>query len=113
MINLRCRCEDRNIVAILTNVTRRNVIRGFAYGFHTVVATDTVACDVVVIEVRGCPGYGCVAVVAGITTGNMIGRFAGNNRVVVTAETGTDDLQVIDLDCGCKHHYRMTVLADI
>ena len=77
-----------------------------------VMAADTVADDIVVIEVRRHPAIGCVAVIAGVAARDVILRFAVDDGIVVAARTGAKDLQVIYAHDGQECDGRMAVFAD-
>lgn len=63
-------------------------------------AADTIACNVVMVEVGRQPCHCRMAVVACVTTGDMVSGLACDDRIVVTAEAGADHLQMINLSDG-------------
>jgi len=89
-------------MAILTDIRRLNVGKVFASGVDAVVATETTARDVVVIEEGGNPARGGVAVVAVVTASDVVGVFACRNGPVMTGSAGTQYLQMIYARHRCK-----------
>jgi hypothetical protein len=63
------------------------VRRRFAGGLGAVVAADTVAADVEVIEVRRQPGDAAVAIIAGVVAGDVRRVLAGGGDAVVAGAT--------------------------
>lgn len=86
---------------------------GFAGRLNAVVAADTVAGDVDVIEIRRQPASGRMTVVAIGAARNMIGIFANGGNAVVTRSTGANDLHVINGKDGLEGAGAMAVLADV
>ena len=87
------------VVAVFTNVCRQNVCRAFANRVDAVVATDAIARDIDVIEIRGNPGCRRMAVIAVVATRDVRQILASRDRSVVAGETGSDHLGVIDKVC--------------
>ena len=100
-------------VAVLADIRRLNVRQTFADCIRAVMAADTGACDVVVIEIRGQPGDGTVAIVAGVAAGDMGRVLPGSGGAVMTGATGAQYLGVIDSDYRRPQVCGVTVLADI
>ena len=73
----------RRRMAALANVTGIHVIDILARGFGAVVALDTVADDVHVVEIGRYPGHCCMAVIAIIAAGDMGRVFAGRDQAVM------------------------------
>lgn len=57
VVNGEDRCKDVGVVAILTNIAGLDVCQILANGVHTVMAVNTLACDVQMVEVGRQPGY--------------------------------------------------------
>lgn len=84
MVNRVYRRKQHIIMAVLADICGRDVRRRFANRIGTVVTTDTIAGDVVVIEIRGNPAIRRVAIVAGVTAGDVCRVLACGYRAVVT-----------------------------
>ena len=100
-------------MAILADVGRLDMRWRLASGVDAVVAVETVAGNVDVVEVGRQPGYGGMAVVAIIAALDMIRILARCNNAIVTAAATTDDLCVIHGVSGREQVCRVTVLADV
>lgn len=79
-------------MAILTYISRLNVGGVFASGIDIVVATETTAGDVIVIEKGRNPARGGVAVVAVVAASDVVGVLACRNRTVMAGTAGAEDL---------------------
>ena len=106
-----CKRDDR--MAVLTDISGKDMVRVLTYRLHTVMAADAVANDIHVIKVRGQPTIAGVAIVAGVATGNVAGILAGRRGAVLTAGTGAQDLEMIDAGDGAEGDRRVTVFADV
>ena len=78
-----------------------------------VVATDAVAGNVDVVEVRGHPCTGRMAVVTGVAARDVRGMLARSQRTVMAGAANTDDLGMIDDVDGNPLHIIVAVLAEI
>ena len=78
-----------------------------------VMATDAIAGDVDVIEVRRCPGDSRMAVVASIAADHVRRVFADGCDAIMAGTAITDDLCVIDGEDRCEHIGCVAVLADV
>jgi hypothetical protein len=85
------RHKGNRVVAVLTHVGCRDVIRIPARCIDTVMAGEAGARDIAVIEDRRYPGSGLVAVVALITGNYVVGRLAGCSDAIVTADAAPRD----------------------
>lgn len=84
------------VMAILTNIGRLHVTGSLTGRVGPVVAAETVACDVYVIEVRREPCERRMAVIAVVAARDMRRVFAGRDRAVVAGEASADDLDMVD-----------------
>lgn len=75
-------------------------------------AAETVARDVVVVEIRRQPTVGRMAIVTGVAAIDMVGILASRGRAVVTARAGSEDLEVIHSAYRRKSRRRVAILAD-
>jgi len=96
VINGDWRCPYRRVMAIFTDICRLNVSRALAGRIRTIVATDTIAEDVHVVENCRRPGMGCVTVVAGIAACNMSRVLTGGANAVVAADAVSGKAGVIE-----------------
>ena len=83
-------------VAVFAPVGSLDMVDIFPGGVSAVVATEAVASNVHMVEIRGQPTDRRMAIFAIITAGNMVRRFAGRCQPIVTGATGTENLGVID-----------------
>ncbi len=104
---------DIRCVAVLADVAGLDVGQVLASGLGAVVAAETIAGDVDVIEVCRHPACRGVAVVAVGATGDMRGVLAGCGEAVVTGAAGTQYLRVIDSIGWCPDVAVMAVFADV
>jgi len=100
-------------MAVLADIRRLYVSQVLARGFRAVMATDAVAGDVYVIEVRGPPGNRRVTIVASIVTGDVRRMFADCRDAVMAGATGADHLRMVDRKNGHEHIRAVTVLANV
>jgi len=87
--------------------------RVFAGRFCAVMAADTVAGDVDVIEVRGQPADGAVTIVTSVTTGNMCQVFAYGDDAIMAGAASPDNLRVVNRHCRCENIGCVAVLAHV
>jgi len=113
MVNRHNRCEYVRRMAVLTNVRCVDVCRILAGCFCAVVATETVAADINVVEVRRQPAQRAVAIIAGVATGDMGRSFTSRNSAIVAGATGADHLRVVDGHDWYKDISRVAVFADV
>lgn len=106
-------CPVRGDMAGFTPVRGLHVSRALTILCKSVMATETVAADRVMHEIRRFPCLGRVANQAVITTRNMCGAFPRQQGVVMTTDTGTNDLIVIDPDQIVPAAGPVAVLAQI
>ena len=78
-----------------------------------VMATDAIAGDVDMIEVRRCPGDSRMAVVAGIAADHVRRVFTDGCDAVVAGTARADDLRMVDGEDRCEHIGCVAVLADV
>lgn len=100
-------------VAILAHVRRQHVVLVLAGGVSAVMAAETVAGNVHVIEVGGQPGNRRVAVITVVAALNVIGTLAGSGYAVVARATGTDHLRVVNGVSRRPDAGRVAILTDI
>jgi hypothetical protein len=75
VINPVGRRPERNVMAILANIGRQDMIDIFASCVRTVVAAEAISSEIGMVKIRGHPGYCRVAVVTIFATGYMRGVF--------------------------------------
>jgi len=112
MIDARHWCEGHDGMTVLADVCRQRVRRRFAYGCDIVVAVDTAARDVVVVEVRGRKCDRRVAVVTSVTAWNVVRVLADGRETVMAGATSAQHLKVIDCGRGSERNRRMAILAE-
>ena len=83
-------------MAKLAGISREDVCRPLAGRIGAVVAADTIASDICVVEVCRNPGGRRVAVIAIVATGYVGRVFARRDYAVVAGRTRTDDLCMVD-----------------
>jgi hypothetical protein len=113
VIHRNDRCPDSRAVAILADVGRRRVQRTLAGRVLAVVAADTIAGDIRMIEIRRRPGDRRMAVVAVVTARYMPRVLAGRRRAVMATAAGADNLGMVDGKYRQPRIRRVTVLANI
>lgn len=113
MINSHYRREDVRRVAVLANIRGLDVGGVFAGCVGSVVAADTIACNVHVIEIRRQPGDGAVAVVTIVATRNMGLVLAGRRHAIVATATVPKYLRVVDREYRRENAGRMAVFAHV
>lgn len=104
VVNGHHRCKNVRRMAVLTDIRRTNMSHILAGRLGSIVAADTIPCDIEVIEVCGQPADRAVTVIAGIGTGDMRWVLARRDDAVVTGAAHSDDLGVIH-----GHHWREDV----
>lgn len=67
-----------------------------AGGGRTVMAADTTARHIGMIECRSRPAGGAVTILAVIAAGHMARRFSIRDLVVMTGNTASDDRSMVD-----------------
>ena len=92
MINLCSRRERDDVMAVLADLSGRDMGPRFTNRIDTIVAAHAVTVDVVVIEVGRHEADRGMTVVAGITALDVGGRLARCGRAVVTAHAGSQNL---------------------
>lgn len=100
-------------VTVFANVGRLDVRRRLAGCIRAVVAVETVAGDVYVIEVGRQPADGRMAIVTAIAAGDMRRVLARCGYTVVARSAGADYLRVIDGDYRFERNGIVAILADI
>ena len=78
------RREENIVMTVFTGVGCLNVGCVFADGVAAVVATETIAGDVYVIEIGGYPGTRRMAVIAVVTTGYVSRLLSGRYHAGMT-----------------------------
>ena len=101
------------VMAVLAHIARENMIRVLACCVGAVMATNTVAGDVDVIEVRRHPAACRMAVVAVVTAVEVSRVFARCRDAVVAGAAVAHDLRMIDGEYRHEHIGVVAVLADI
>ena len=113
VVNPVSRCEDHAVMAVLADVGRLDMRRGFTNRISTVMAAEAVARNIDVIEVGRYPPVGRVTLVAGIAARYVCGVLPRGDRAIVTGRTGTNDLQMLNPVGRCEDHVVVAVLANI
>ncbi len=108
VINSVSRAEQVGVVAVLTNIRGLDMLRIFAGRVGAIVAADTVAGDVNVIESSGTPGHRRMAIVTGIIAGNVGGVFSSSYDAIVTGAATANHLCMVD---GKHRHENVTIVA--
>ncbi len=98
-------------MTVLANIGRQYVLRVFPRGGRAVVATDAIANDIGVIEVRRRPGDSRVTVIAVVTARNMGRVLAGGRDAIMAGRTASQDLGVVDCHYRRPDRRAMTVFA--
>jgi len=101
------------VVAVFADIGRLYVCQILAGGFHAVMATDAVAGNVHVIEVRRPPGDCGVTIVTGVVAGDVSRVFAGCGNAIMTGAADADDLRVVNSKYGHKNIGAVAVFADV
>jgi len=112
MIDRRDRGKCGDCMTIFADVRGRSMRLRLADRIDRVVATYTVAGNVVVLKIRRQPAIGGVAIFTGIATLNVILRFTIHDGIVMAARAATQDLQVIDAHDRDECYCRMAIFAD-
>lgn len=99
-------------MAVFADIGRKRVSRVLAGRCDAIVAVDTAACDVGMVEVGGQPASRRMTVFAKVTARNMRRRLAGRRDPVVATTTVADDAGVIEIS-GHPSSRRMTVVAGV
>lgn len=89
-------CPYRRVMAIFTNIGGLYMREVFAGCVRSVMATDTVTCDVYMIEVCWHPCGRDVTVITGVAAGNVGRVLAGRANAVVATDTIADHTEVIE-----------------
>lgn len=84
MVNGDDRRPDGWAMTVLADICCLRVLRILSGRINAVVAADTVARNVRVVECRRLPGDRCMAVVAVVATRYMCGMFARGRDAIVT-----------------------------
>ncbi len=83
MVDSVGRREENVVMTVFTGVGGLNMCGVFADGVAAVVATETIAGDVHVIEIGRYPGTRRMAVLAVVTTGNVSRVLSGRYHAVM------------------------------
>ena len=113
MVDSKHGCPHIARVTVFANIARLHVRGAFARGFGAVVATEAVARNIDMIEVRWQPGNGCMAIVAIVAAGDMRRVFSSCRNTVMTGTAGTGYLCVVDSNGGRPDIGVMAVLANV
>ena len=100
-------------MAVFADVRRTNVCQIFASRVRTVMAADTVAGDIDVIEVRRCPGDSGMTVVTGCATAYVSRMLTGRRDAIVAGIAGSQNVRVIDAKHRLKNVCVVAILTDI
>jgi len=107
------RCPENRVVAILADVTGADMSRALAGRIDTVMAADTIAGNVHMVEVRGDPGVRRMAVVAGVAALDMGRMLPGSHGAVVARAASPDNLCVVDGVRRRPDHVVVAILAEV
>jgi hypothetical protein len=113
VINRVSRGEQVGVVTVLANVRGLDVQRVLAGRVGAVVAADTVAGDINVIESRRTPGHRRMAIVTGIIAGNVGGVFSGSYDAIMTGAATANYLCMVHGKHRHENVTGMAILADI
>jgi len=75
--------KDVGVVAVLTNIAGLDMHQVLANGIDTVVAVNTLAGDVQMVEVGWQPADRCMTIIAGITACNVSWSFSACGDAIV------------------------------
>jgi len=84
-----CRCEDSNIVAVLTEIGGLNMRRVFTDRIRAIVTAEAVIGDIDMVDVGRSPARCRMAVITGVAATNMGSVLAFGDRAVVAGVAGT------------------------
>ena len=84
VINSERRCPQIRRVAVLTDISGRDMRRRLADGLYAIVAADTIAGNIDVIEIRRQPGHRGMAIIAVNAARYMSRVLAGRDSAIMT-----------------------------
>ncbi len=96
MVNATNRSPGEGVVAVFTQIRRRNVIDGLAHCGHAVVAGNAAASDTGVVEGGRDPRCSSMTIVALVAGWQVVDRFAACLAPVMAAYAGAQHLQVVN-----------------
>ncbi len=96
MVNATNRSPGEGVVAVFTQIRRRNVIDGLAHCGHAVVAGKAAASDTGVVEGGRDPRCSSMTIVALVAGWQVVDRFAACFAPVMAADAGAQHLQVVN-----------------
>ena len=96
MVNATNRSPCEGVVAVFTQIRRRNVIDGLAHCGHAVVAGKARASDTGVVEGGRDPRCSSMTIVALVAGWQVVDRFAACLAPVMAADAGAQHLQVVN-----------------
>ena len=105
------RRESDHRMTILANIGCRNMRSGLADRVDVVMAVDTVAGNIVVVEIRRRERNRRVAVFAGISARDVAGCLTRCRRAVMAAHTRADHLCMVNAERRRKRDDAVTILA--
>ena len=101
------------VVAVFAHVGCRNVHRALTGGVYAVMATNAVAGDVHVVEVRRYPRDSRMTVIAIVAACDVIHILARRIDAVMTRKAGAKDLQMVDRKHGRPRSIAVAILTHV